>query len=214
MLSYSTGLLNSFAPHITELTECHAPDMADFAQPSRAWIHNYILNSSFGASYDDPFRQMALVYMRRTESAFQEYYSARSSLIAYINGPRENVSQYFESLHHFEQLISLIYQAYMLLRKFLHNHKIYTSGDGSELDKLDSLYNFIKHADGKLEKKHFPENASSHVWLTNTGISCIKATILYTELSDLLSDIANGAKRFGNPSAVLQEPTAPLGSQP
>lgn len=214
MLSYSTGLLNSFAPHITELTECTAPDMAEFAQTSHTWIYNYILNSSFGARYDDPFHQIALVYMRRTESAFQEYYSARSSLISYINGPRENVSQYFESLHHFEQLISLIYQAYMLLRKLLNNHKIYTSGDGSELDKLDSLYNFIKHADGKLEKKHFPKNASAHIWLTNTGISCIKTTILYAELSDLLDDIANGAKRFGNPVAVLQEPTAPSSPQP
>jgi hypothetical protein len=212
MLSYSTGLLNNFAPHITELTECVIPDMADFLQVSRTWIHSYILNSSFGASYDETFRQMALVYMRRTESAFQEYYSARSVLISYSTGKRENVSQYFESLHHFEQVISLIYQAYMLLRKFLHNHKIYTTGDGSELDRLEKLYNSIKHADGKLEGKKFPKKYSAHVWLTNTGISCLESTILYTELSDLLSDIANGAKRFGNPAAVLQEPTAPPGS--
>jgi len=197
MLSYSTGLLNSFAPHISELTECNAPDMMDFTKFSRTWIHNYILNSTFGTSrFHEPFYQLALAYMRRTESAFQEYYSARNSLITYISGPKEKVSHYFERLYHFEQSISLIYQAYMILRKFLPNPKLYTSGDGSELDRLDILYNFIKHADAKLEKKNFPKEYSSHVWLTNTGISCIESTILYTELSDLLSDIANGAKEL------------------
>ena len=183
------------------------PDMAEYTQASRTWIHNYVLNSTFGgAPYDEPYNQLALTYMRRTESAFQEYYAARNALASYISSPREHVSKYFESLHHFELLISLTYQAYMLMRHFLANDQVYVRGDKSELDRIDTMYNFIKHADEKLNKMQFPKKYSSHVWLTNSGVSCKKATVLFSELADALKDMANGAKRFGNPTAVLQEP--------
>jgi hypothetical protein len=126
MPKYSTGLLNEFAPRITELTECNAPPMEEFKDSSMNWIQSFILNSTFMAKYPAPLHQYAIIFMRKTESAFQEYYAARNSLSSYVNTqilyndkPNEQISQYFEILHRFEVLIAQIYQAYMVFQEFL-----------------------------------------------------------------------------------------------
>lgn len=166
------------------------------------WVQNYLLNTVFRGRYPDPHHQIAMAYMRRAEAAFQEYGLARNALEAYISGPREAVSKYFSSVYHFEQFVAQAYQAYMLMRHLLAESCLYTSGDNSELDRLNKIYNHIKHCDGKLSSGAFPENATMSIWLTNGGIHCLDSELTCTETVEILEDIANGANRFGDPVAA------------
>jgi hypothetical protein len=213
MPKYSTGLLNEFAPHLTELTECNAPSMDEYKSMTHGLIHQFVLLSSFSARYPDPLHQYALVFLRKTEAAFQEYFYSQSSLnkyvqtqILYNDNPNEQISQYFEILHRFEVLISQIYQAYMVLEKFLvleKEERFWQKGDGSILEKINTLYNYTKHAEDKIKQKS--EVVGYHIWLTNSGISCEKGSVSYAEITEALIDLADNAKYYGNPPKVIIE---------
>jgi len=180
--------------------------MTDYDPQSGHWVQNYLLNTIFRGRYPDPHHQIAMAYMRRAEAVYQEYALARDSVLSYLSGPREAVSKYFSSVYHFELFISQAYQAYMLMRHLLANSSLYENGDGSEFDRLNKLYNYIKHCDSKLCNGNFPENATMSIWLTNEGIHCMDAALKYSEIVEVLEDIANGANRFGDPVAVKKEP--------
>ena len=195
-----------FAPYLSSLTECNFPDMSNHDPQSSHWVQNYILNTIFRSRYPDPFHQIAMAYMRRAEACFQEYNLARSALISYFSGPREAVSKYFSSVYHFEQVVAQAYQAYMLMRHMLHNPRLYQHNDESELDRLNKIYNHIKHCDGKLSSGAFPEKMTLSIWLTNDGINCSDAKLKCDEFVEMLEDISNGANRFGDPVAFMNEP--------
>ena len=210
---YSTGLLIEFAPHITELTECNIPGLEELKTTSSNWVHSFIMNSFMAAKYPPPMHQYALVFLRKAESSFQEFYFARNSLSSYIttqilhnDRPSEQISQYFAMLHRFEVLISQIYQAYMVYEKFLildDQKRLWSKGDGSVLEKINTLYNFIKHAEGKIN------NTSTEpgylIWLTNSGVSCKQGDISFIEIAEALKDLAENATYYCNPYKVIKD---------
>jgi hypothetical protein len=206
LIRFSSGLLDTFSPYLASLTECNFIDMATYDSQCRHWVQNYLLNTTFRGRYPDPYHQIAMAYMRRAEAAFQEYELGRDSLASYVAGRREAVSKYFSSIYHFEQFIAQAYQAYMLLRHLLGESCLYKAGDKSELDRLNQIYNHIKHSDSKLVSGAFPENGTMSTWLTNGGVHCQSAELTCAEAVEILEDIANGANRFGDPEAVLKEP--------
>jgi hypothetical protein len=213
MVKYSTGLFNEFAPHLAELTECNAPEMNEYKSMTHGLINQFVLLSSFSAKYPDPMHKYALVFLRKTEAAFQEYFYAFESLkeyvkqhILYNDNPGSQISQYFEILHRFEVLMSQIYQAYMVLEKFLsleRNERFWQKGDGSIFERINIIYNYIKHAEDKLSQNH--DLAGYHIWLTNNGVSCEKGEVSYFEISKALVDLADNAKYYGNPRKVIEE---------
>lgn len=71
MPKYSTGLLNEFAPHITELTECNMPDLSEQKPLAQTWLSSFILNSAFSAKYPDPFHKYTITFLRKSEYAFK-----------------------------------------------------------------------------------------------------------------------------------------------
>lgn len=146
---------------------------------------------------------MALI--RRAEAAFQEYELARTALEAYVNGPREAISKYFSSLYHFEQFIAHAYQAYMLSKPLLANPRTFQNGDNSVLERLNIIYNHIKHCDSKLLAGNFPENATVSIWLSSQEIHCLDASLTSDEIVEILKEIADYANSFSDPATVLKE---------
>lgn len=187
--------------------------MDEFKNITRGLIHTFVLISSFSVRYPDPLHQYALVFLRKTESAFQEYFSAQESLKTYVqtqilhnDNPNEQISQYFAMLHRFEVLIAQIYQAYMVLDKFLvlgKEERFWKRGDGSILEKINTIYNYTKHVENKIKTK--PNLAGYHIWLTNIGVSCEEESVSYTEISEALKDLADNAKYYNNPEKVINE---------
>lgn len=214
MAKYSTGLLNQFAPHITELTECNAPSLEEYSDMSHGLFSQFILLSSFSAKYPELQHKYALVFLRKTEAAFQEYFYSVKSLkyfvsqehILYDENPNQQLSQYFEILHRIEILIALICQAFMVLDKFLvleKHERFWTKGDGTALERINILYNFTKHAEDKISQGL--ELPGYQLWLSNDGVSCEKGSVTYTEISEVLIDLADNAKYYGNTRKVIED---------
>jgi hypothetical protein len=214
MAKYSTGLLNQFVPHITELTECNAPSLEEYSDMSHGLISQFIILSSFSAKYPALQHKYALVFLRKTEAVFQEYFSSVKSLkyfvsqqhILYNENPNQQLSQYFEILHRIEILIALICQAFMVLENFLvleKHERFWTKGDGTALERINILYNFTKHAEDKISQGL--ELPGYQLWLSNDGVSCEKGSVTFTEISKVLIDIADNAKYYGNPRKVIED---------
>ena len=211
MAQYSTGLLNQFAPHMPELSECNIPSLEEFKTTSNTWIQLYVLNSTFVYQYPSPMHQLGIVFMRKAESAFHEFYYSRKLLNSYINteilknnNPNQQISQYFELLHRFEVLISSIYQAFMVMKKFLAiDYDLWKPGDGSALEKANILYNFIKHASSKINET--TTEPGYIIWLTNSEICCKDGSISYIEISELLIELSENAKYYCITPQVLSE---------
>lgn len=204
-MQFSSGLLDTFSQNLSSLTECNFIDMATYDPQSRHWIQNYLLNSAFRGRYPDRFHQIVMALIRRAEAAFQEYELGCADLKTYVNGPREAISKYFSSLYHFEQFIAHAYQAYMLSRPLLANPRKFQNGDKSVLERLNKIYNHIKHSDSKLLAGDFPENATVSVWLSSQEIHCLDASLDSEEIVEILREIAGYASSFSDPAAVFKE---------
>ncbi|MDQ1269595.1 MAG: hypothetical protein QG618_904, partial [Thermodesulfobacteriota bacterium] len=63
--------------------------------------------------------------------------------------------------------------------------------------------NYTTHSEDKIETMQ--DIAGYHIWLTNSGISCEKVSVSFTEISEALIDLADNAKYYGNPRKVLEE---------
>lgn len=210
MPKYSTGLLNQFAPQITELNECNLPELSEYRANSSGWLSSYILQSAFGPKYPDPFHKYTIAFLRKTEYAFKDYFIARDALSSFItipilfsDRPHERLSLYFECLHHLEVSISLIYQAYCVFEGIIANGKFWKKGDGSTLEKINLFYNNIKHAEDRITDVLV--KPGYHIWLTNDSVLCEQGSISYSEISETLLDLAENAAYYSNPSKVFKD---------
>jgi hypothetical protein len=50
-----------------------------------------------------------------------------------------------------------------------------------------------KHMHERIEKGEMPEEATSAVWITNSGLECRDADLSFAELEDLLAWVRSGA---------------------
>lgn len=94
----------------------------------------------------------------------------------------------------------------MVLQKFLvleKHERFWSKGDGSSLERVNILYNFTKHAEDKISNGL--ELPGYQIWLTNSGISCEESNVSFAEITDLLVDLADNAKFYGNPPKVIKE---------
>ena len=214
MPKYSTVLLNQFAPHITELTECNIPELSDQYAKSIGWLHNYILQSTFTISYPEPYHKFAIAFFRKTESAFHEYYNGKTSLqefiktpILYSDDPHSLLRLYFKCLRHFELTVSLITESYLVFGRFLSDpvpkNQFWSKNDGSALDKINIVYNNIKHAEDRI--RYALSEPGYHIWLTNNGISCEQGSISYLEISNILIELAENADYYCNPKNAFED---------
>lgn len=191
------------APQLSQLTRADMDDMSNFDPEQASWVANYILNTAFRASYAEGQRQLAMAFLRRAEYAFNEYEAARRTLSEYLAGERHRASRYYQSLLHFETFVSQAYQAYMTVRKLVRGPDPFKSGDGSVHDRLNILYNFVKHSEDKISDGHYPTGAIVPIWMTNEGIVCVKCRLAYSEMADLLRDIGKAARLVVDPPAAM-----------
>ncbi|MFZ1642559.1 MAG: hypothetical protein WAV07_14240 [Candidatus Contendobacter sp.] len=212
-IRFSTGLLNQFAPYITELTELSVfnfPELLEYRSSFQAWMPSYILQSSFGHKYPAPFHKWTIAFLRKTGYAFKHYFISRDALSLFVNTPilfsedtPKQLSSYFESLHNLEVSISLIYQAYCVFGKIIADGKFWNKGDGSTLERINLIYNNIKHAEDRIDKALL--EPGSHIWLTNSSICCEQGPISYKEISESLIDLADNASYYCNPGKVFED---------
>jgi hypothetical protein len=78
-------------------------------------------------------------------------------------------------------------------------YRPYTRGEGSVEERLNNLYNSMKHAESRISSGQIPEGALVPVWLINEGLTSSDALLTFAETGEILEGIANWADVFVDP---------------
>lgn len=197
------SLDNFVAPHLSEITVNSAPEVMTDQQ--NYWVRNFILNTLIGVRLLNPARQYIMNFLRKTESSFHEYSNARLLLSEYIASDRDAISKYLSAVLHYEVCLAQTYQACMLAKNIIGLTKVFETGDGSTLDRLNKMYNLSKHMDTTIAAGQLPEDSIIPVWLTNDGLQSHVAALSFAELAKLLEDLGKIANKLSNPQELIKD---------
>lgn len=186
MPQFSNEILNTFlAPALSELTVCGAKELPahpDYLSPA-IWSH------IAGLRYKKPaLLHLSVTFLKRSMSATDEYRMAREDLLRYVDGlshQQHRLAAILSALSHFEQCVGAVYQAVELYGKTEQwllstgqtKPNLFKSGDGSDLDRLNKLNNFVKHF-----KPDQAATTSSPMWITNRGLESTDSVVAFDEL--------------------------------
>ena len=196
---FSNYVIDKFiAPNASSFTQAEIPDMSSHDEQSTHWVANLFLNSVFRAAWEPPYNAYMYNYMRRAETAFIEHDLARSETLAFIASGRQSSRRYTAALFHWESFLGQSWHAYKTLQKCF-KVRIYMPGSGSVEERLNTLYNQMKHVESRIENSQMLEGATVPVWLTNEGLASIDAILTFAETAEVLVDVAKWAN-------ILQDP--------
>jgi hypothetical protein len=190
---------NFFSQEISQLTECNAPEVVSRFSQSEHWVGNFFLNSVLGCPIDQNGRAFGFGFLRRAETAFIEYEIARNFLIKFVNSNGEKPSFYLKSLTHFEITITMVYQAYHLFMR-LSDEKFFEKNDRSLLDRLNKIYNLIRH----FNPLELPLNHIHPMWISNDALQVESCALSFVEFEEIMIDIGELADRV---SIIRKEQT-------
>jgi hypothetical protein len=167
------------APEMSQVTTCSAPDISE---PQVSFATYFLRNALLGPTYPDRLRPPANVYLRRWTLALSEYRAGRECLSKYVAGLPQTNNQtglFLSAVGHFEHSVIDAYLALMAMTAFVRQigddeWKPFQVEDGSTADRLNKLYNVIKHFDDRFQmgqKLGHPSVYPAPVWITNNGLA-------------------------------------------
>lgn len=199
MAKFTNYVIDKFiAPDASSFTQADIPDMSDHDEQSTHWVANFFLNSVFRIAWKPPFNAYMYNYMRRAEAAFLEHDHARSETLSFIESGMQSPRKYTAALFHWESFLGQSWHAYKTLQTCF-SIELYQSGDDSVEERLNKLYNQMKHVESRIENAQMPASATVPVWLTNEGLVSIDAALTFAETGEVLADVAKWAN-------ILQDP--------
>ena len=202
MVQYSKYIVDlHIATEASAFTEANIPDMSTHDVASNHWIANFFLNSVFRGKYDGTTQACIYNYLRRAQFAFQEYGRARDASVSFINTGSKSPTRYAEALFHWEIFLGQAWHAYKLLQHPFGVPKIYDKGDGSVQEKLNTLYNQMKHVESRIDCGQMPNNGTVPVWLVNAGLKSVDASMTFFETTEVLKELSKFA-------TILQDPVS------
>jgi hypothetical protein len=199
MVQFSSYVKDKFiAPGASDFTQAAIPDMSSYAADSQHWVANFFLNSVVRAEWKPPFNAYVYNYLRRAEAAFREHANARAASFAFIESGSQSPSKFTAAIFHWEIFLGQAWHAYKTFQK-MFDVELYKHGKGSVEERLNTLYNQMKHVESRIENGQILEGATVPVWLTNKGLQSIDASLTFPETGEVLEDIAKWAD-------ILQDP--------
>jgi len=205
MAQFSNYVIDKFiAPNASSFTQADIPDMSSYDEQSTHWTSNFFLNSVLRATWKPPYNAYMYNYLRRTEAAFIEHDLARTETLAFIEFGRQSSRRYTAALFHWESFLGQSWHAYKTLQKCFEV-QLFEQGDGSVEERLNKLYNQMKHVESRIENAQILDGATVPVWLSNEGLVSIDATLTFTETGEVLSDIAKWANILQDPLSAPEE---------
>jgi hypothetical protein len=200
MGQFTGWVLDKFiAPKASELGMAEIRDMSKHDAQSGHWIANFFLNSVLRTSWKAPLNAYAYNFNRRAEAAFGEYALAREATLQFVAGKGQSVRSYTRALFHWEIYLGQAWQAYRLLQKGL-GVAIYEKGKGTVEERLNTLYNDVKHVESRIADGEMLPEATVPVWITTEGLQSISSALTFEEAADVLVDIAKWATILSDPT--------------
>jgi len=199
MAQFSNYVIDKFiAPNASSFTQAEIPDMSAYDKESSHWVANFFLNSVLRAAWKPPYNAYMYNYLRRAEAAFREHHAARTETLAFIESGRQSTKRYTAALFHWEGFLGQSWHAYKTLQKCFEV-ELYKQGEGSVEERLNALYNQMKHVESRIENKQILEGATVPVWLTNQGLVSVDSALTFSETGEVLKELAKWAN-------ILQDP--------
>lgn len=212
MAQFAGRLLNKYiAPGVSEFNSAEIPDMTSYHAESAHWVDNHFLNNSLRGALKTSAAAYIANYLRRAEGAFSEHALARSATNEFLRSNRQSPSRYAEALLHWEFFLGQSWQAYVLLQKLVQllgdddKYQIFEPGDGSLEQRLNLLYNAMKHVEKRIATGQLPEDTVSPVWLTNQGVACTEGGVTFEETGEILRDLAKWADIVVDPLTMAEK---------
>lgn len=140
-------------------------------------------------------------FLRRAQYAFSEHHQARESTLAFLVNGGQSASRYAEALFHWECFLGQAWHAFALLITAWQG-KAYERNDGSTEQRLNALYNQMKHVESRIENGQMIPGATVPVWLENKGLMSVDASLTYAETGEILKDLAKYADALMNPKTA------------
>lgn len=201
-ITYSAAMLDThIAPGVSAFTQANIPVMATWAKESPHWIANFFLNSAFTATFAPPMNAYAYNFLRRAQYAFSEHHLARESTLVFLAPGGQSASRYADALFHWECFLGQAWHAFALLIA-AWDGKAFEKNDGSVEQRLNALYNQMKHVESRIENKQLIPGATVPVWLTNAGLQSVDAALTYDESTDVLKELSKYANVLMNPKTA------------
>ncbi|HUU09188.1 MAG TPA: hypothetical protein VM431_01460 [Phycisphaerae bacterium] len=201
-VQYSAKILDKhIAPGVSSFTKADIPDMATWAKQSPHWIANFFLNSAFTASFAPPMNAYAYNFLRRAQYAFSEHHLARESTLAFLAAGGQSPTRYADALFHWECFLGQAWQAFALLCTAWEG-RVYDKKDGSIEERLNALYNQVKHVESRINSGQMIPGATVPVWLDNYGLRSVDASLTYVETAEVLKELAKYADALMNPKTA------------
>jgi hypothetical protein len=202
---FSSFVLDKYiAPRVSAFNAAEVPDMSTFDPQSDHWVANHFLNSVLRGGFEFPLSAYIHNYLRRAEGAFTEHAEARRHTLSFIDLKGQAPGVYARALSHWEFFLTHSWQSEALLGKLLetsttHSYSIFVQGDGSIKERLNHLYNSMKHAESRIASGQILEGALVPVWLTNLGLQSTDTLLTFAETGEILEEIAYWADIFVDP---------------
>jgi len=196
------------APKVSGLRAPAAPDISAERKPL---LNAFILNFKLSLTLSNKNRQFTFNVIRKAQNAFEEYCHAVDSLKEYVAAGGLTLPPYFSAVRHFEHCVAHLYQAVRCLNALSRTWsggKQFDHGDGSVLERIQTIHSAIKHMDERFGGGS-PGDANSFsllatksdgtnsvavkdaagienvpMWLTDDGLECAKASVTYAELAE------------------------------
>jgi len=193
-------------PEMSAFTEANLRDLASQTSVQDRYLNSYVLNSILRGHFDDPkHEQLGFNFQRRAQIAFVEY--AWPALTPCVTSPRfpTSLSDYATALHHWETTLAALWQGLCLLGRFSDPAaKWYENGDGSKFERLNHMYNRMKHVDKAITAGQVLPDSMTPVWLANDGLKSVDHVLTYEEIAELLTDMEEVATLIQDPVALGQ----------
>jgi len=204
MPQFSDEIINKhIAPGVSAFTRAEIPDMSTWAKESSHWVANFFLNSSFSAAFKPPMNAYAYNFLRRAQAAFAQHQLARECTLSFLSVGGQSPTKYCDALFHWETFLGQSWHAYALLLKAFSG-TAFRKGDGSIEERLNLLYNAMKHVESRIENGQMLPDATVPVWLTNDGIWSVDASMTYNETGEVLKQLAVWADALMNPKTAKE----------
>lgn len=202
VVRYSDEIVDTnIAPGVSTLTAVQIPDMSTSAPESRFWVANYFLSSIYSARFAPAMHAYAFNFLRRCMYAFKEHELARAKTIEFIALRPPSPSHYAMALFHWENYLGQCWHAYALLVSAFRG-RAFDKGDGSIEQRLNALYNQMKHVESRIENGQIIPGATVPVWLDNEGLRSIDTRMTYAETGEVLNDLAKYANVLMSPKTA------------
>ena len=165
--------------------------MAGYHKESKHWVANFFLNSLLRAKWKPPYNAYLYNYFRRAEAAFLEHDVARTATLDFVTSGRQSPSRHALAIFHWEVFLGQSWHAFKLLEKAF-GFVLYTPGTASVEERLNHLYNQMKHVESRIVAGQMLPCATVPVWMRNEGLVSVDANLTWAETGEVLRRWRNG----------------------